>query len=400
MEIPGSTNIRPVTCLLLHLWKSLNERGYEAEVEENWQSFLAACDYHQVSPIVFHRFQGCDDPVVPPHVLEQLRARFYRVSAYNHCLALHLVQLIGEFEQQRIPCLALKGPAVAIAAYGDLSLRQYEDIDIMVRVEDVSKAVEMLFSRGFRPARGHTERYKRVKLYHEVTLTSPDKSYSVDLHWQLAPPYARVFGPDPSALWGRAAKLQLPLGDVPVLCREDLFSALCQHGTRHRWAQLKWLFDVAELLRPATTMDWSRVEDVMKKYPMARVPASLAAVLAREFLGIHVRADVAKILEPGKRTRAVGRAICDEFLARGQTNGSAHDTLLGLEQRPLIRAKYMAIEAVRYPVREILFTITEKDLQFVRLPEKLWLLYFFIRPFRLMVQHGRGAARRIWLMAR
>lgn len=400
MEVQVSTNIGAGTRLLLHLWRGWNEPGYSAEVEEDWGSFLAACDYHQVSPIVFHRFQRRGDPTVPDRVLEQLRARSYRISAYNHYLAMHLAQLIAQLEQQRIACLALKGPAAAMAAYGDLSLRQYEDIDIMVRVEDVSKAVETLFGRGFHPVRGHADRYKDVELYHEITLAAPDKSYSIDLHWQLAPPYARVFGPDPSVLWSRAAKLNLPLGPVTVLSREDLFLALCQHGTRHRWWQLKWLFDVAELLRMAATMDWSCIEEVMKIYPMARPPASLAALLARELLGIQAPADVAKILEPGKRTRAVAHAIRDEFLSRGQTNGSAHDTLLGLEQRPLVRAKYMAMEAVQYPVREILFTITEKDLQFVRLPAKLRLLYYFIRPLRLMVQHGRGAARRIWSMAR
>ena len=96
----------------------------------------------------------------------------------------------------------------------------------------------------------------------------------------------------------------------------------------------------------------------------------------------------------------MAQAIGDEFRERGQTNGSAHDTLLGLEPRPLVRAKYMAVEAVQYPVREILLTITERDLQFVRLPQRLRLLYYFVRPLRLMLQHGRGAARRILSMAR
>ena len=133
---------------------------------------------------------------------------------------------------------------------------------------------------------------------------------------------------------------------------------------------------------------------------MAHAPASLAALLARDLLGIQVAPHAGEILEPGERTCAVARAIGDEFRERGQTNGSAHDTLLGLEQRLLVRAKYMAIEAIQYPVREILFTTTEKDLQFVRLPERLRLLYYFIRPLRLMLQHGRGAARRILSMAR
>jgi len=376
--------------MLLRLWKGLNEPDYRAEVEQNWESFLAACDYHQVGPIVFHRFQG--RVAVPAQVLEHLRARFYHVSAYNHRLAMHLVQLFAEFEQQRIPCLALKGPAVAMAAYGDLSLRQYEDIDIMVHTEDVAKAVEMLMAGGFQPGRGQAERYKHLKLDHEVTLTAPDNSYSVDLHWQLAPPYARVFGPAVREVWLRAEHLQLPHGNVAVLNREDLFLALCQHGTRHRWWQLKWLFDVAELLRHSASMDWSRIEDILRTHPMARPPASLATLLARELLGIQVAPDVRKVLESSERTCMVAQGIRDEFLSRGQTNGNAYDTLLGLEQRPLVRAKYVAIE--------ILFTITEKDLQFVRLPEGLRLLYYFIRPLRLLLQHGRGAARRIWSMAR
>ena len=390
MEMPGLTDIGPGTRMLLELWRGLNEPDHRAEVEGNWKSFLAACDYHQVGPIVFHRFQG--RVAVPSQILEHLHARFYHVSAYNHRLAMHLVQLVAEFEQERIPCLALKGPVVAMAAYGDLSLRQYEDIDIIVRPEDVATAVEMMIALGFQLGRGQAERYKHLKLDHEVTLTAPDNSYSVDLHWQLAPPYARLFGPDVREMWLRAEQLQLPHGIVRVLNREDLFLALCQHGTRHRWWQLKWLFDVAELLHRPGTMDWARIEDILKMHPMARPPASLATLLARELLGIQVAPDVGRILEPSERTRMVAQAIRDEFLSRGQTNGNAYDTLLGLEQRPFVRAKYMATE--------ILFTITEKDLQFVHLPEGLHLLYYFIRPLRLMLQHSRGAARRIWSMAR
>ncbi len=387
--------------MLLRLWRGLHEHDYQPDGKENWQSFLAACDYHQVSPIVFHRLHECGvEPMVPTEILEQLRSRFYKVSAYNHRLAMRLVELSREFEQRGIRCLALKGPAAAMMAYGDLALRQYEDIDLMIGVEDVAKAVEILFSRGFQPSTGHAERYKRVELYHEATLIAPDESYGVDLHWQLAPPYAKAFGPDLSGLWEGAVKLRLPLGEVRALCREDLFLALCQHGTRHRWWQLKWLFDVGELLRHSPKMDWSRIEDTMKGSRMARSTGSLAALLARELLGIRVSAEVNRILEPGPRTLTVARAIRDEFLSCGQTNGSAHDTLLGLEPRPLVRVKYLAIEAVQYPVKTILFTITGKDVQFVRLPEGLRLLYYLVRPLRLLLQHGRVAARRIWSMAR
>src|SRR5579864_1453649 len=400
MDVPASTNIGPGTRLLLRLWNGRGEPGSSAESEQDWQSFLAACEHHRVSPIVFHRFQSCDDRVIPTDVLEQLRGRFYQVSAYNYRLASKLVQLISQLGSEQIPALVLKGPAVAMAAYGDLSLRQYEDIDILIPVEQVVKAVETLRALGFRPIEGLSQRHKNVHRYHEITLEAPDNSYNVDLHWHLAPPYARVFGPDVSQLWARTVKLLLPQGEVSALCREDLFLTLCQHGTRHRWWQIKWLFDIAELLRHGEQIDWCCVERSLGTLPMARQSACLAVILARELVGSQVPSQADRILAPERRTWVVAGTIRGEFLSSGQTNRSAHDTLLGLEQRPLVRARYLAVEAVQYPVRTILFTITAKDEQFVRLPEGLRMLYYLIRPLRLVFQHGRVAARRIWSMAR
>src|SRR5579864_6349950 len=107
MDVPASTNIGPGTRLLLRLWNGRGEPGSSAESEQDWQSFLAACEHHRVSPIVFHRFQSCDDRVIPTDVLEQLRGRFYQVSAYNHRLASKLVQLISQLGSEQIPALVL-----------------------------------------------------------------------------------------------------------------------------------------------------------------------------------------------------------------------------------------------------------------------------------------------------
>lgn len=43
------------------------------------------------------------------------------------------------------------------------------------------------------------------------------------------------------------------------LCPEDLLILLCVHGSKHAWEQLKWVCDVAELVRRRPALDWSRV---------------------------------------------------------------------------------------------------------------------------------------------
>ncbi len=401
MFTPFTGDIGLGTRLLLQLMRdgSQDDLAWMASAACH-DALLAACDYHQVTPLVFRRLQNLAQPAVLPDVMDRLRARFYQISAYNHFLAAKLIELATEFDSQQIPVLALKGPATAMAAYDDLSMRQYEDIDLLIRAEDITRAVGVMLGRGFVPVEDHARRPTEPSLYHEITLDAPDKSYSVDLHWQLAPPYARAFGPDIATLWRRTEALQLPHGTVHVLCREDLFLVLCQHGARHRWWQLKWLFDVAELFRCLTALDWVQIEEVLRSRPMTAASTGLAVLLARELLGAPVNAEVEKILQPAKRTKAVAQAIAHDFQTRGKTNKSAHDTMLGLEQRPLARAKYMAIQAVRFPLRTTLCAVNDRDLEFLRLPKKLHVLYLLIRPLRLFIQHGKGAARRIWSMAR
>lgn len=396
--MPSNEDLGPGTRLLIGIIRG--ESGYQFSPETDWQSLLAACDHHQVAPIVHYRLQTGGYRGVPHDVLEKLGEQFHRIAAYNQFLAGRLLDLTRRFEQEKIPTLALKGPAVARSIYGDLSLRQYEDIDLLVRIEHVSRAVEMMLGRGFRLIQGHLHRYKELDRYHEITLTAPDKSYVIDLHWQLAPPFAQPFAPGVRTLWSRARQLELPQGRIMTLSREDLFLLLCQHGARHRWWQLKWLVDIAVLLRRSDEIEWPQIEKLINLYPMAQRSTSLAAALTREFFGVDVPSRAAKLLAPTARIARVAGNISREFLTCGRTNRSAHDTLLGLEQRPLVRARYMLAEALQYPAREVLFTITGKDLQFVRLPEKLRLFYYLIRPLRLMIQHGRTAARRIWSMAR
>jgi putative nucleotidyltransferase-like protein len=46
---------------------------------------------------------------------------------------------------------------------------------------------------------------------------------------------------------------------VQGLAPEDLLIVLCVHGSKHVWEELKWVCDVAELLRSHQHLDWDRI---------------------------------------------------------------------------------------------------------------------------------------------
>jgi hypothetical protein len=297
-----------------------------------------------------------------------------------------------------------------MAVYGDLALRQYQDLDLVVRKEHVLEAVRVMSQCGFEivPTNGrpqmipylcNPENPKHLAMAEEIPFRGPDKTYFVDLHWQLGHGPWRAFSPDVEKMWDRAVKLELPNGSVSTFCNEDLFLALCYHGSKHRWSCLKWLLDVAELLRKAETLDWSRIEEMIKVRPRAGASASLAILLAQDLLDVPVPAEAVRVGPATQRIFAEAASIREEILSRGQTTGNDYPTLLALEERPMARMKYRTTRAIRYPgglLSEIIVQVSPKDRALIRLPEKLQFLYYFIRPIRLVFKHVRRGASALW----
>lgn len=391
------------TQLLLGLLRPAGgaDLDWPATAQWDWRSFARACDYHDVAPFIYFRLRGLADGGVPPGLMEHVRLRYLEGSGRNYHLAQKLVDLTSLLEEQQIPVLAYKGPTLALAAYGNLALRSYSDLDVVVRPEHLQKALGAMVRCGFEitpswwnPCRPEKPGY--LERNHEIPLRAPDKSYFVDLHWQLAAYEIRAFRLDVEQVCSRAERIELLLTGISTLCREDLFLALCCHGTWHRWVRLKWLLDVAELLQNAERLNWSRVEATVGGRQPVRDSASLAVLLARELLGTEVPAEAMRVLPATERTRKMAAAIRNEILLRGHTSGPT--AMLGLEGSTLAWMKHWGMQSA-WVFHQVFVQIGPKERAFVPLPERLEFLYHFIRPARLAIKHGRRLARTIWSMA-
>ena len=379
----------------------------------DWRAFAEACDTHQVIPYVYCRLQGLTGTAGPAGLLEHLRTRFHEACVRNYQLAKNLVDLTSTLQKEGIPVLAYKGPPLAMAVYGGLSLRQYNDLDLVVRKEHQVKVVRLMIGWGYqiapamalprvRPFLGHPEDPRNVERTHEIEFCAPDSTYFVDLHWRLGDLFWSPLNPDAERFWDRAERQDLPQGSVSTLCREDLFLALCAHGNRHRWVCLKWLLDIAELLRKPQPLDWSRIEEMVRIRPGVAASANVALTLAHDLLAAPVPEAAWRILPTTSRTLALAAAIREELLQSGQTSADEQSTLLALEARPLARMKYHATRIISYPgglFREIFVQVSPMDRALIRLPNRLHFLYHVIRPVRLAVKHCMRVAHTLWSTA-
>jgi len=88
----------------------------------------------------------------PSPVLESLASPARAIVALNMALTSELGRLLPELEAAGYRPVVIKGPALAVAAYGDLSSRPFLDVDVVVEPATVVQAWELLERRGYMPA--------------------------------------------------------------------------------------------------------------------------------------------------------------------------------------------------------------------------------------------------------
>jgi hypothetical protein len=141
-------------------------------------------------------------------VLEQLQIYFLANTLHNHMLAQELLRVLHLLKAHGISALPYKGPVLAATFYGDLTLRQFGDLDILVRPQDANSAKALLWAQGYRWQYGRPPAlFPRLLRVYE--LLSPNGQVLVELHWAFTS--ATFFFPlAPAPLWTRLETISLP----------------------------------------------------------------------------------------------------------------------------------------------------------------------------------------------
>ncbi|GAG91885.1 unnamed protein product, partial [marine sediment metagenome] len=83
-------------------------------------------------PLLYQSLKKTCPEAVPDDTLEQLRAYFLTNAKRNLFLTGKLLRLLELLKDNGILAVPFKGPVLAESVYGDLSLRQFADLDILV----------------------------------------------------------------------------------------------------------------------------------------------------------------------------------------------------------------------------------------------------------------------------
>jgi len=99
----------------------------------DWDYLCLLARRHSVVPLLYLQLSRHASDLVPAAHLATLKRQYQENSARNTILTAELCRLVELFRASGIEAIPYKGPALAVVAYGNLTLRRFVDLDVIVR---------------------------------------------------------------------------------------------------------------------------------------------------------------------------------------------------------------------------------------------------------------------------
>src|SRR5688572_3375634 len=221
-----------------------------ARQEINWDYLFATASAHGLLPLLHKDLTSAAADIVPVHFLSRLK----RESVANSQTVLHLVgkqlKIYKLFKEHGIPVAIFKGPLLAQMAYGEISLRQAGDIDLLISRQHFDHARLLLESLGYQmcPELTAPQLASHLKNHCEIPFMRDEWFTVVDLHWELAP-RSFVFRVKADEVMSRLQSVSLAGTTVETFSAEDSVLYQSMHGAKHLWRRLEWITSLAETVR-------------------------------------------------------------------------------------------------------------------------------------------------------
>lgn len=346
--------------------------------------FRLAADHHVV-PLVDEVLARVPDG--DPELGDALADVSRRTAARNLRLSAALVDVDEALSARGVAVLAFKGPTLARIAYGELSRRQFADLDLLVPPRALGDVARVLADRDFRTDADVEHVYAAARAGVRTLPTmlhfhKPDEGVAVDVHTELTRPGLSLRF-DVAALFERARAVTLAGRAVRTLSAEDLVVYLAVHGADDGWERLRSVADLAWLLRAEAGLDADAV--ARRAAAMgARRMVRVALGLVEGLLGVEVPPLRGAIGDDEASRRLVARCAARLFRPVRAAGAYADRSALHLALRDRWRDRARYVAALPTDMALADFTTAA-------LPPRWFALY---RPLRAVRLARRYAGRR------
>ena len=372
---------------------ALKPRPTASEIE--WlSSALSECDRNALIeqllregllPGFAAKLFGFEVPLQEPFAA-RLRSVLDENTRRNLMLVRELFTIIDEAESKGIRIVPFKGPVFAFQCHGSPGFRNCNDLDVLIRIEDLQGLKAIFAGRGYTQQFALSAAEERLYLRSECefNFTHPAFGTLVEAHWDFMPPYYTVR--DLPGLWEDLGTIYMAGRAVRVMSPEHCLLGLVQHGTKHSWEDMSLALDIAQWLDTNPQLDFEKLFLIAGQAHMKRM-LLLAFQVADEMVGVELPELVRAELSAQPELKVLAKRLVS-FINRPEKYKRDLKTFAFI-----FNMVDSWSDRIRFVAR-LTLTPNTVDILWVRLPSLLTFLYPAFRLLRLSQVFFRQVTKR------
>lgn len=351
----------------------------------DWSYLIREAGDHSVTPLLERHLRVHAADSVPTEIAQQLADASRANTVRCLYLAAELNRVMDEFASKSVHGIPYKGPVLAAQAYGDITAREFDDLDIIVRHMDLPKAHEILMSLGYRPRFPwvHSPEARKALIPGEYNYRDENRRILLELHTELTLRHFPV-PPDLDLFSRRLVRVGIAGHPTETFSAEDGLTMLCIHGAKDFWERIVWVADISELIQAHPRLDWDQAFRSAESVSGGRM-LRLGLALASDVLDVSLPREIRKVFQADSVASRVAGELKRQLLRRDPQPAGPGERLRF--RRLMVQGLF---EGWRYAAR-LALAPAEEDWNSARVPGRWKHSYSALRPLRLLRKFGRAS---------
>jgi hypothetical protein len=251
------------------------------EQAPDWTRLVEKAQQEGVSAVLFHNITKHRlEYLIPQESYRDISNQYYSNLKRNLLLIGELRKVLATLQEAGIPCIVLKGIALAEHVYPSIGMRGMSDVDILVKKDDLFRVDDYLSSLGYisRDSTVAKAIHNPIGYLASLEYRKDAKSpLNLHVHWHTVntsvPATMFVERIDINRLWENSAMIAVADSHALMLRPEHMIIYLCEHALRvgHSFDRLILICDIFFSIKAfENIIDWNFVSEESRRFGLSR----------------------------------------------------------------------------------------------------------------------------------
>ena len=345
----------------------------------DWQYLAQMASIHRLTPLLYHNLNSFCSDVIPEDFLHKLKDHFNLNVRKNLMMTGELIKILDILNYNKIDAIPYKGPLLADLAYGNLSFREFDDIDILINKSDALTVKRLMLSEGYLlelPVKITDSLY--LNMDSEYRFFNENNNVKSEINWNFEGIFFS-FPFDPNFLFEDLITFKFNGFNTNIFSPVNHLIIMCIHGAKHDWNRLSWICDISEFINSNKNINWDEVLEKAKKIGVKKL-LFVNLFLAIDLFQLNLPNNILNELELDSNALKITKDVEKRLLIEKKPLNLFGKFIFDIKKR----------DKLFYGIKDSVFGLIKPsyaDFQILPLPEYLFYLYYIIRPFLLLKRY-------------